>query len=101
MLWNYNIYIFGFPAKVLVWMLIAFFLGLIFSMFQYPEFWRKVFHGQHQRELKARQMTPQEKAEKHALAWKKTTKILIVVIGVILLLIGIFYLVGVLNGNSA
>jgi len=98
MLRAYNILLFGFPVRVLVWILIAFFLGLVFSMLQWPEFWRRFFHKQHAKNLELRKeernKLVEEKTAKSVDRVKKTMRILLLIVSIALVLLGIFYLVG-------
>jgi hypothetical protein len=90
---EYGIYLLGFPARVLVWILIAFFLGLIFSMLQWPSFWRRCFDKQHKKSVELRQNVAEERAKQS----KHIAKVLLWATGIILLLLALFYLVGVLK----
>jgi len=106
MLRVYNILLFGFPVRVLIWILIAFFLGLVFSMLQWPEFWRRFFHKQHAKNLELRKdeknklnklelnKLVEEKAAKSVHRVKAVMRILLLIVSIALVLLGIFYLVG-------
>ena len=94
MLREYGILIFGFPARVIVWMLIAFFLGLIWTQLQFPEFWRKIFSKRHAKSIEDRKAHIEKKAQSTADIFRKIGIILLWVVGLCLFLIGIFWVVG-------
>jgi len=100
MLREYGIFLFGFPARVIVWILIAFFLGLIFSMMQWPSFWRRLFDKQHKLNLATRiddKKALEEKAQLSARRARKVVRALLIIVAVIIFLVTLFYIVGVLS----
>jgi Ca2+/H+ antiporter len=94
MIREYGILVFGFPMRVILWILIAMFLGLIFSMLQWPTFWRKMFDRKHKENIEARKQSTEDKAKKAAEHSKKVAVILLWVVGIAIALLAIFYAAG-------
>lgn len=94
MLRIYSIYLLGFPVRVLIWILIAFFLGLIFSMLQWPSFWRRFFDKQHKKNVELRKVDKETLIEQRTKQSKRLVKILLWIVGILLFLLALFYLVG-------
>jgi hypothetical protein len=71
--------IYGIKATTMVWILIALFLGLIFSMTLWPGLWRKIYHYH-----------KQEKPPKEKVKWHETFKFIPWQLALIVIIIAIF-----------
>jgi uncharacterized membrane protein len=91
--------IFGIKATTIVWILIAIFLGLVFSMVMWPSLWRKIYHQEIKSNADKKNKATVDTEPKHS--WIKSFRFIPWQLAVIIIIIAVaFFIAGSFLGFS-